>query len=511
MGVGVVESPRTHDTEASEVALSPLSGLSISPTDEVSAARFFEKVLGRVVLCDQQSCSPAEVIGKMLEPSIRETLDAWRASLEQRFSQFGADRQLDDQEARRCFEEGDIIGRIVTLWESVRDIEASLPNPAEPTAHALLSARVVALQKLLILLSPEDRGDVALDAPAGIGAVLERESALISEKLVLSSRSPLSGALSSPLVNSFLHELVESAEQLVAHPEGLHELRFERSRIEAVRQEADGCLRESERSLRCLAGLVAAKLIGDVSIAVEINGKDVSDSQRCLVAEAAGGDAHRSLRAPDDPMAPRIISYRPKHGADIRAEGWVEEVRTRCKAPQSLLNKLVDRMFGLHSSTPNDFSRYLKDVRGMSLIVRSEDDVRNISRVMHSLTFRDDELARFGVEPTAATRSVVTFETKDRLTSGSAWRGIKFILVWNGSCTEVQIKTRDFFEKERKSDTTEAHGAHKERQQTARRFFADRSGLGEVMSFYRSLVEHTLYGSGEMPAPLPSVRLIVDD
>lgn len=511
MGIGVAARPRTHETEPSDSALHSLSELSVVPTSEVRAARLLEEVLGRVVLCNQQSCAPVNVIGEMLEPSIRQTLQLWRDSLSERFSLIADDLPLEDETARQYFEEGNVVGQIVSLWEHIRDIENGLPDSSDPTGQALLASRVEALQKLLVLISPRDSKFSTSDAPLGIGPVLEEESQRIGDALILSSRSPLSGAVPSPLVNSYLHELVEGAERILANPDSPHEMRISRSRIDAVRREAAECLRESERDLRCLAGLVAARFIGDVTISAEVGGQKVSSPQRCLALEAARIDRDRFASSAEEMARSPILSYQPKHeSGEIRNEG-VEEIRTRCKAPESLLNKLVDRMFGLHSSTPNDFSRYLKDVRGMSLIVSSEDEVRQVSRALHSLSFRDEELAQFGIEPSAATRSVVTFNTRDRLIGDSAWKGIKFVLAWNGSCTEVQIKTRDFFEKERQSDTREAHGSHKERQKRAREEFAERTGLAEVMSFYHALLEHTLIGSCEMPCPPASINLKIDE
>lgn len=149
MAVGVAFRPPANEKEAPDLALSDFPGLSVLPPREGRAARLFkevETILGRVVLCDQQGCSPKHVIGEMLEPSIRETLTLWRDSLSARFSLVADDLSLDDERARQYFEEGHVVGQIVSLWEQIREIENGLPESSDPTGQALLAGRVAALQ-----------------------------------------------------------------------------------------------------------------------------------------------------------------------------------------------------------------------------------------------------------------------------------------------------------------------------------------------------------------------------
>lgn len=510
MGIGAVPEPRFEQRCASDRAKPEPFVLSVPYARKMYAAELLEQVLARAILCDEQSCYPTAGISEMLGPMIQNLIRLWRDSLTEQFSGITDDTPLVDSAGRRCLQEADILQQMDSLGYQIRDIETAMPDPSDPEPEGAFLGRIGALQKLSRLVSSLNEVESFSVLSSAINPFLESAIQQLNDKLVLSNRSPLSGAMASPLVNSFLHELVAGAEQIVANPEGHHELKFTKSQIEVVRREAATCFRESERGLRCLAGLVAAKLMGDVTLSVEIDGRTMKDAQRCLAVEVVGADPSRLASPAEGMLTAPIMSYRPSQIVTEAREYRVEEIRTRCKSPQSLLNKLVDRMFGLHSSTPNDFSLYLKDVRGMSLIVETEEEVRNLSRMLHSLSFQDEELARFGVEPTAATRSVVTFNTRDRLSGDSPWRGIKFVLVWNGSCTEVQIKTRDFHEKERQRDTRESHRAHKDRQERERQALGESTGLGEVMSFYRALVEHVLIGSCEMPQPPSSIRLTLD-
>jgi hypothetical protein len=318
------------------------------------------------------------------------------------------------------------------------------------------------------------------------------------------------------VVNEFLHGLEQIKDAAIANPGVPHELSVSAESHALVRTALSDFILASESGLHRLAELFCNRYLGpDYNIELQVRGTlpTPRGSREILIKEPVDPQdlytttdlefALEAIGSYPAQLTSSVFDYQPITFDRATNPYGIHAVRTRLKSADSLIDKVNDHLFrinlGSGSSSDSPMSLYLKDIRGVGFIVDSEDDVRSLYRDLTSLTFTDKELRSVNIIPSADTSQLGIFHTKDKLSDKDVhWRGIKFVMFWDGTCTEVQIKTIDFSLKEQSTHTPESHGSYKQRRENARQEFTQKQPL---FGFYREYLKHVFLGTAPMPEP----------
>lgn len=352
-----------------------------------------------------------------------------------------------------------------------------------------------------------------------------------------------------PHLNRLLQILAESRRQIVAEPDGLHEIVISRGDLHRARRSWAQVLNDGERSLHRLCALLADQLligstgpapatprtaIADTIIrskaiaALPRSGERFTLTQRVtprmLVANSDHDLGHRllsRLRHRDHGVwsTPEIVASFVEYQPTVPNVHGVQKMISRVKAEEELWNKVCDELFDLDAIVRRDkklrpMSRYIKDVFGVKLVVANPDDVLPLQSALEALTFSDEALRRRRVHPGPDVHTLSFTEVKDYHSDpkGSGWRAVKSVVRWAGRTFEIQVQGLANYLLEQEWLTQESHASFKQRRDRLRDEVARQVPL---FGFYRELLMWLLMSpdhGGPEEAPLFSnVRVVIVD
>jgi hypothetical protein len=345
-------------------------------------------------------------------------------------------------------------------------------------------------------------------------------------------RSPLWLVTTEPILNELVVRLQTLRLELLEQPTASHHLYFSRSHLEEVRQAFANMIRHGEQSLHRLCQLICDTLVVSYQIQSVVIGEVVTTKERFTIIQGISAEelysttdidlGNRQLKKllfhdgrdwSQANLVANMVDYQPTaantHG--------VHKIISRIKAEEEIWHKVVDELFHLDDIVARDkklrhLSRYVKDVFGIKIVVGDWHDVREVQSALIELTWPDEQLYPFGLDPGPFTSRLTFVEVKDYLTPGqqkqTGWEGVKSVVKWAGKTFEIQVQTLGNFLHERELLTKESHTTFKTNREQVREEVALRIPL---FRFYRDLLRW-LFQNPELPPPTyPGVTLTLVD
>lgn len=339
----------------------------------------------------------------------------------------------------------------------------------------------------------------------------------------LTTTSPLDLVTRDPEVHAFLRELSEGRDRILADPDSEHVLSIGKQRIRQVREGFNIAIRRGEATLHRLCESLVAELMDEAC-----------DKQAVVIAETPGTGERIRLEhhITDDALygktdlalgmsvlervrfkglagwvQPRLVAsfveYHPLQAGDP----VIHKIVSRIKAEEEVWNKVVDELFDLDAVVARDkklsrYSRFVKDVFGVKLVVGSEDDAVRVHQWLEQAC--EDPLVFHSVAETGEPVRMV--ETKDYLSDGkdSGWAALKSVVTAAGQTIEVQIQPLDNHVRELQRLTEVSHTAFKARREQVRDEVARAIPL---FGYYRELLRWMFQEPLGFPPEMNGVRV----
>ncbi len=309
-------------------------------------------------------------------------------------------------------------------------------------------------------------------------------------------------------------------------------LRFSRSSLNETRHEFADAIREGEERLHRLCGLIAQVLLrGDCDLTsiviAEMPGTKENFTLRQKVVRSdlySGTDLDLGnrllgkvhLRSPAGWRQPRLVAnfveYQPLAMDDFQ----IHKMISRIKAEEEIWNKVVYEIFELdqvvrHDKELSQYSRYVKDIFGIKMVVTQMADVHALQLSLEGLRFSAEALDAEGVPFHASTEVPRILEVKNYLQARkkSGWKALKSVVSWWGQTFEIQIQPLQNYFLEREYLTRESHSAFKERRDRIYQWVGEND---RVFAFYRELLQWLFRDEVEGPPPeLAGVTVVIED
>lgn len=256
------------------------------------------------------------------------------------------------------------------------------------------------------------------------------------------AHSPLWMVTDEPRLNRFVLELQHLRLALQQRPAEQHELHVSRADLEAVRAAFTHMIRQGEATLHQLAQLLCASFLTAVQRQSVVIGEVESTHERFTLSQPLSVDD--LYATPDIDLGTRqlnklqfwdgqawsrallvanVVDYQP---TEANAYG-IHRLSTRIKAEEEIWHKVVDELFDLDSLVQKDkklrhFSRYVKDIFGIKIVVGTAADVFRVHEALTALTWTDKQLEAVHSVPGDASRRLEVLEVKDYLNRGQRKR-----------------------------------------------------------------------------------------
>lgn len=336
-------------------------------------------------------------------------------------------------------------------------------------------------------------------------------------------RSPLWMVTQEPRVTALVSYLQASSQQILGG--GTHRLRFVRSELELVREAFARMIRRGESKLHHLGGLLSQTLFGgpyelDSVVIGQVEGTrerftlmqtltpdelygltDLDLGTRQLARlRFADGDEWRSAS-----LVANFVEYQPQGTGNYK-------IITRIKAEEEIWNKVVDEIFDLDQLVSKDkqlreYSRYVKDIFGLKIVVGSEDLVRSVQEQLVAARWSAGELGALGIPLAAGVGQLEFVEVKDYAAGKqSGWKAMKSVVRWWDDTFEIQVQPLRNYLAERERLTRESHASFRLKREDLRNQVAESVPL---FGFYRDLLRWLFLEPDEPPPSFPSVVLEV--
>jgi len=374
-----------------------------------------------------------------------------------------------------------------------------------------------------------------LGEPAQPGATVTingKNHATPSLRHPLTAKSPLWMLTKEPILNDLVIKLQGVRLALQKSPEQAIEIEFSRAYLEQVRQAFAKMILSGEETLHRLSQLLCHTLllsyqmhsvvIGEVSRTKErfTVTQGLSANDLCSTTDIDLGTRQlNKLRFFDgqDWSTPNLIANMVEYQPTETNPYAIHKIISRIKAEEEIWNKVVDEIFDLDSIVVRDkklrhLSRYVKDVFGLKVIVGELSDIHQVQAELMELTWPDEMLQRFGIEPNQSTRQLTVTEVKDYTQLGqrknSGWEAMKSVIHWSNKMFEIQIQPLANFMREREFLTKESHVSFKANRERVRNQVAQQIPL---FGFYQKLLQW-LFLTPTAPAPVHNkiILLLVD-
>jgi hypothetical protein len=346
------------------------------------------------------------------------------------------------------------------------------------------------------------------------------------------SGSPLWMVTTEPILNELFIQLQQLRLVLMEHPRARHELQFSRAQLEEIRLAFANMIIHGEEKLHRLCQLICDSFVASYQIQSVVIGEVESTKERFTVTQSVsardlytttdidlGNRQLNKLRIFDGHswstanLVANMVDYQP---TEVNPYG-IHKIISRIKAEQEIWNKVVDEIFDLDSIVVRDkqlrhLSRYVKDVFGIKIVVGDVDDAHKVHRALGELTWSDQALAKFEVEPEPQSNRLHFIEVKDYLRSNrqkqSGWEALKSVVRWSDKTFEIQIQPLGNFLYERELLTNERHTSFRANRQQVRNQVAEQI---PQFCFYRDLLRWLFLFPDEAPPAYPGVTLSLVD
>ena len=118
------------------------------------------------------------------------------------------------------------------------------------------------------------------------------------------------------------------------------------------------------------------------------------------------------------------------------------------------------------------YSRYVKDVFGLKMVVGNAADARRLQKTLENLIWTEEELLRLGGAEAPHDPRLTFVEVKDYLgeagSKQSGWEAVKSVVRWEGGLFELQLQPLADYFMERERLTRESHAAFKQNRERLR-------------------------------------------
>lgn len=344
--------------------------------------------------------------------------------------------------------------------------------------------------------------------------------------------SPLWMVTTEPILNELFIQLQQLWRELMEHPMAHHELQLSRSHLEEARLAFANMILHGEEKLHRLCQLICDSFVTSYQMQSVVIGEVESTKERFTVTQSVsaqdlyittdidlGKRQLSKLRVFDGRnwstanLVANMVDYQPTEVNPYN----IHKIISRIKAEQEIWNKVVDEIFDLDSIVVRDkqlrhLSRYVKDVFGIKIVVGNLDDVHKVHLALMDLTWPDEALSKFEIEPTPENRGLHFVEVKDYLTPSrqkhTGWEALKCVVRWSDKTVEIQIQPLGNFLYERELLTQESHTSFRANREQVRNQVAEQIPL---FRFYRDLLRWLFLYPDEPPPVYPGVTLSLVD
>ena len=299
-------------------------------------------------------------------------------------------------------------------------------------------------------------------------------------------------------------------------------LRFSQGTLEETRVEFASAIREGEERLHRLCGLLSGVML-----------RGEYDLSSVVIAEMPGTRENFTLRQKIEPSVlysgtdldlgrrllenvqlrtdnehwkqPRLVANFVEYQPLAMDDFHIHKMISRIKAEEEIWNKVVYEIFELDQVVQRDkalsrYSRYIKDIFGIKIIVEQLADVHALQLGLEELRFSPEVLAAHNVPHEASTEQPRILEVKNYLgvRKKSGWKALKSVVVWWGQTFEIQIQPLTNYFMEQEYLTRESHSAFKDRRDQIYEAVGEND---RVFAFYRELLRWLFREGAQGPAP----------
>jgi len=337
----------------------------------------------------------------------------------------------------------------------------------------------------------------------------------------------LSLVTTEPRLTELVARLQELKHELLQDATSVHELVFLRAYIEEIRQAFARMILHGEESLHRLAQLIGDSYLNNYQIQSVVIGEVESTKERFTIIQSIsaenlysttdidlGNRQLHKLRFDDGNgwsranLVANMVEYQPTQPNPYE----IHKIISRIKAEEEIWNKVVDEIFDLDSIVVKDkqlqqYSYYVKDIFGLKIVVGEVADIYAMQENLQHLTWPDELLFKYQLEPTAETRRLEVVEVKDYLADyqkQTGWEAVKLVVRWSGKTFEIQIQSLRNFLHEREVLTRESHTSFKANRERVRQQVAARIPL---FGFYQNLLRWLFVQPDEPPPAHPRVKI----
>lgn len=347
------------------------------------------------------------------------------------------------------------------------------------------------------------------------------------------SHSPLWLVTKEPLLNELVLQLQKVRLELLQQPTQPHQLTFSRTHLENVRAAFANLILSGEEYLHRLSQLICEAFVASYQLQSVVIGEvdstherftiiqDISDSDLYSTTDIDLGNRQlEKLQFRNDDhtwsqanLVANMVEYQPTESNRY----GVHKIISRIKAEEEIWNKVVDEIFDLDRIVVRDkklrrFSRYVKDVFGIKIVVGELDDVSRVQDTLAELSWSPAALQKFEIEPMPESQRLKFVEVKDYLTPGekkrTGWEAIKSVVHWSNRTFEIQVQPLRNFLREREFLTNESHTSFKANRERVREEVARQIPL---FRFYQDLLRWLFLTPDDPPPTHAGIKLSLVD
>ena len=340
--------------------------------------------------------------------------------------------------------------------------------------------------------------------------------------------NPLRMALHAAPVHELTAYLARARSRMMANPQDEHTLAFSQAQLALVRESFNHGIRQGESVLHRVCKRLTDSLMEGQCERQSVVVCEVAETgermriEHAIREEALYGQTDLALGQSvlermrmivnDTFVEPRLVANYVEYLPLVLSEPLVHRISSRIKAEEEIWNKVVDEIFDLDGIVSRDkqlsqYSRYVKDIFGVKIVVGSDPDARRVHDWLVSACRSGGVLYRLDVHDVPTE----TVETKDYLHDNgknSGWGALKSVFLISGKTVEIQVQTLENNTLELQRLTTQSHSAFKQRREQVRDEVARTIPL---FGYYRELLRWMFQSPGTVAPCLSGIRVVIED
>lgn len=340
--------------------------------------------------------------------------------------------------------------------------------------------------------------------------------------------SPLWMVAEAPALNELMAQLQHFRDRYNPDAGTAYELLFSERLLAAAREQFATMIRRGEAYLHTLCDLLAHRLlesyrlrsvvIGEVAETRErfTLGLDISHTDVFANTDLDLGNRTLGRLRFADGSAWRgasLVSNVVEYQALSQNQLSIYRILSRIKAEEEIWNKVVDELFDIDRLVLRDkelrrFSRYVKDVFGIKIVVGDAQDVYRVQKALAGVRW-GSELIRYHLTDDEAHRRLHFVEVKNYLAESSrkrtGWSAMKSVVRWADRTFEIQVQPLGNFLRERELLTMESHASFRAKREQVREEVGLRLPL---FRFYRDLLRWLFLGDGHAPPEHVRIKVV---